>query len=176
MFLVLLIVLSADKVFGNECASRKTQFGIMCVCNSTYCDRLPLTDHLEEGTFKIYSTSRANPGFREEEGKLFSGRCSGNVILNISKRTRQTILGFGGAFTDSCGINIKSLPLPAQQKLIESYFSNHGNAYSLCRVPIGGTDYSTRPYSYDDTFGDVTLKEFKLQPEDYNYKVRIQFN
>lgn len=42
------------------------------------------------------------------------------------------------------------------------------------RVPIGGTDFSTRPYTYDDLKPgetDPTLAKFALAPEDLNYKV-----
>ena len=44
----------------------------------------------------------------------------------LRNKTRQTIIGFGGAFTDSAGINIASLPLAAQQKLLQSYFAQEG--------------------------------------------------
>jgi glucosylceramidase len=47
-------------------------------------------------------------------------------MLQRNKK-RQTILGFGGAFTDSAGINIASLPPQAQDKLLRSYFAPEGN-------------------------------------------------
>lgn len=36
---------------------------------------------------------------------------------------------------------------------------------------MGGSDFSTRPYTYAMTANDVSLSDFALQPEDYNYKV-----
>ncbi|CAG2103828.1 unnamed protein product, partial [Medioppia subpectinata] len=39
------------------------------------------------------------------------------------------------------------------------------------RVPIAGTDYSSRPYSYDDVDGDLQLKHFALQKEDLELKI-----
>lgn len=46
------------------------------------------------------------------------------------------------------------------------------------RVPIGGTDFSTRPYTYDDDVAnlgglDANLTNFALQPEDFKFKVNI---
>lgn len=44
------------------------------------------------------------------------------------------------------------------------------------RVPIGGTDFSTRPYTYDDDVDsgvDANLTKFALQPEDFKFKVNI---
>lgn len=52
-----------------------------------------------------------------------------------------------------------------------SYFSKDGIEYNLCRVPIGGTDFSTRAYSYDDGMTDPLLDNFALANEDLQYKV-----
>jgi glucosylceramidase len=80
-------------------------------------------------------------------------------------------LGWGGAFTDAAGINIDSLNEQLQEKLLRSYFADDGIEYSLCRVPIGGTDFSTRGYSYDDGDVDEDLVNFALADEDHQYKV-----
>jgi len=42
-------------------------------------------------------------------------------------------------------------------------------------MPMGGTDFSTRPYTYAMTENDVSLSDFDLQPEDCNYKVSSGF-
>jgi glucosylceramidase len=36
------------------------------------------------------------------------------------------MIGFGGAFTDAAGINIKSLSDAAQQNFMQSYFGSNG--------------------------------------------------
>jgi hypothetical protein len=41
------------------------------------------------------------------------------------------------------------------------------------RVPIGGADFSIRPYTYCDQ-EDESLESFALQLEDLNYKVSIK--
>ncbi|CAG2165933.1 unnamed protein product [Oppiella nova] len=55
--------------------------------------------------------------------------------------------------------------------LIDSYFSDNGIEYSMARIPIAGTDFSDRPYSYDDVDGDLELKHFALQKEDLEWKI-----
>lgn len=60
-----------------------------------------------------------------------------------------------------------------QKLLLESYFSDDGIEYSMCRIPIGGTDFSTRAYSYDDGKEDPDLNNFALTDEDFKYKVQI---
>ncbi|CAG2120749.1 unnamed protein product, partial [Medioppia subpectinata] len=79
-----------------------------------------------------------------------------------------------GAFTDAAGINIKSLPQILQKRLIEDYFGETGIEYTLGRIPIGGTDFSTRGYTYDDNYkNDLQLKHFNLTEEDFNDKIPI---
>lgn len=51
------------------------------------------------------------------------------------------------------------------------YDGSVGLNYSFARVPMGGTDFSTHTYSYDDADSDPTLANFHLQPEDLQLKV-----
>lgn len=93
------------------------------------------------------------------------------LVVDVTK-VFQSVHGFGGAFTDSAGLNIRKLSPDAQDKLIKAYFCKMcGSGYSLGRIPIGGTDFSTRPYTYDDVDGDVDLKHFSLADEDFMYKI-----
>lgn len=89
------------------------------------------------------------------------------IVIDKSKKF-QIIYGFGGAFTDATGINVKLLSRRSRENLLKSYFSENGVQYSLCRVPMGATDFSIKPYTYRDN----KLEEFRLQAEDFMYKVR----
>ncbi|CAG9834260.1 unnamed protein product [Diabrotica balteata] len=83
------------------------------------------------------------------------------------------MFGFGGAFTDAFGFNLQSVEPTLQEKVLSSYFSKFGIEYNVGRVPIGGTDFSTKGYSYDDSdTPDPSLSLFKLADEDYRYKKR----
>ena len=46
-----------------------------------------------------------------------------------------------------------------------------GLGYTIGRVPMASCDFSTHPYSYDDTPGDMNLTKFSLADEDLKYKV-----
>ena len=59
--------------------------------------------------------------------------------------------------------------------MYRSYFSSDGAEFNLVRIPIGGTDFSTRGYTYDDGSEDIALTRFTLAPEDYDYKVFFMF-
>nr|CAD7398128.1 unnamed protein product [Timema poppensis] len=52
-----------------------------------------------------------------------------------------------------------------------AYFSPEGIEYSFIRVPIGGSDFSTHYYAYDDVVNDTSLKYFNLTQEDYLIKI-----
>lgn len=55
----------------------------------------------------------------------------GDVLVKIDgSRTYQTVLGFGGAFTDSVGINLRSLSAGARQQLLRAYYADEG------RMPV----------------------------------------
>ncbi|XP_064474559.1 lysosomal acid glucosylceramidase-like isoform X3 [Ornithodoros turicata] len=94
------------------------------------------------------------------------------VVLKINAtHTYQEILGFGGAFTDAFGINIKSLPSRMQDDLLRSYYSAEGLSYNLGRIPMASTDFSIRLYTYLDDPGDFNLTKFGLAQEDYRLKI-----
>eukprot|EP00762_Andalucia_godoyi_P006162 ANDGO_01700.mRNA.1 Putative glucosylceramidase 4 len=72
----------------------------------------------------------------------------------------QSILGFGGAFTEAAAINYAALTLENKKQLIEMYFGASGIGYTLGRVPMNSCDFSPATYSFDDTAGDFNLTHF----------------
>uniref|UniRef100_A0A915Q653 Glucosylceramidase n=1 Tax=Setaria digitata TaxID=48799 RepID=A0A915Q653_9BILA len=165
-------------ILGTE--ARKCQYryygkkeNIVCVCNATYCDDVPEVGNLQSPQVVLYTTSERGKRF-ERSVTSFTGKINelGTIRLKVDDRVRyQTIVGFGGAFTDAAGININSLTEPTQTNLLQSYFGNTGIQYSIGRVPIASTDFSTYPYSYDDSPNDFTLSDFSLAYEDFKFKI-----
>lgn len=166
------------------CAARDYGKGsVVCVCNQTYCDDLSPISRTASGIIKVFETSKSGDRFAESELRFgtildngieepIHSRKSASIQLNDSQ-TFQKIIGFGGAFTDSAGINLADLPEHLQVNAISDYFSDSGIEYTLGRIPIGGSDFSTRPYTYDDVDGDFALEHFALTAEDLDYKVFI---
>ena len=80
-----------------------------------------------------------------------------------SSKKYQTILGFGGAFTEASAINWRLLEPEDQDKVIDLYFNSAeegGHAYTVGRVPINSCDFSPASYSFDDVAGDMELAKF----------------
>ena len=140
---------------------RFNESSFVCVCNSTYCDTTDSNITPPAGHALVYSSSLAGDRFKRSVISLKRAAVIRNdavvVTLNISA-IRQTIIGFGGTFTDAAGMNIASLPKGAQDNLIRSYFGPEGIEYSLGRIPIASNDFSTDIYSYDFTPGDTYLR------------------
>ena len=87
------------------------------------------------------------------------------AVIRIEPRvTYQEILGFGGAFTDSAGYVLKKMPATKQEEILRAYFDpDKGLGYTLCRTHINSCDFSTENYAYDETPGDVDLKNFSIE-------------
>jgi hypothetical protein len=96
-----------------------------------------------------------------------SSETSAHFTIN-SKKTYQSILGFGGAFTESSAINFFKLPKEVQDKVIQLYFSagdvaidkGGGIGYTLGRVHINSCDFSLESYSFNEIDGDYSMEYF----------------
>ena len=161
------------------------------MCNSTYCDTIPRPQVVPSPHFLVYTSNQAGLRFQKTNGTFDPSSTetnfasydsssesddstydnSTNNVYIDSNITYQTMVGWGGAFTDATGINVNTLPETLQETLLQSLFGKNGQEYNVGRVPIGGTDFSTRAYSYDDGTEDPQLHNFNLTYEDHNYKV-----
>ncbi|XP_046988020.1 lysosomal acid glucosylceramidase-like [Schistocerca americana] len=165
---------------GQPCAARWYNYSsFVCVCNATYCDASPPRPALAVGGIAHYTSSRCGQRLTlrlhnfTDATELRSG--AARLRVDTSQQFQQ-MLGFGGGMTDSTAFNIRALSSATQQHLLRSYFGNSDGSsrYSLVRVPMGGTDFSVRNYTYDDSkTPDPSLKNFSLQPEDIEYKIPL---
>ncbi|XP_025026952.1 glucosylceramidase-like [Python bivittatus] len=151
---------------------------MVCVCNATYCDTLDPVSLPDVGNYLTYTTSLAGQRLERSEGKISPKR---GVLSGLSYTYNpdvqyQRIKGFGGANTDAAAVNIMKLSSAAQNHLLRSYFSEEGIEYNLLRWPIACSDFSMRPYSYDDRCrDDFELKCFSLAPEDTKLRIPLLY-
>jgi glucosylceramidase len=76
--------------------------------------------------------------------------------------TYQTMMGFGGSFTDAGAWALNSLSPTDRATVVKLYFGPTGANYSVCRSQMGASDFSEALYSYDDVAGDYSLSHFNL--------------
>jgi len=84
------------------------------------------------------------------------------VEVDASSRF-QSILGFGGAFTDASCYLFSRMDPAARHALMQEFFGAEGLRLSAGRTCIGSSDYSLTAYSYDDSpTPDPDLKNFSI--------------
>ena len=76
----------------------------------------------------------------------------------------QRIEGFGGAFTEASAATFSKMDSDAQSLILRAYFDPvDGIGYNLCRTHINSCDFALGNYAYDETDGDVELKNFSIE-------------
>ncbi len=84
-------------------------------------------------------------------------------ILNIYPEvTYQTVMGFGGAFTEAAAYCYAALSPEEKERLLRAYFSEDGLGYRICRTHINSCDFALDRYVYVED-GDTELKTFSIQ-------------
>ncbi len=118
-------------------------------------------------TVDVFSTSMNGCDQIEQIASLESMETlsDDSVTIAIDPAVKyQTIVGFGGAFTESAGIVFSKLDKEHQQEFLDAYFdSEKGNRYRLCRTHINSCDFSKGNYAYTKTEGDTELKDFSIE-------------
>ncbi len=91
------------------------------------------------------------------------------VFVSPNKRA-QTILGIGGALTDSSAETFAKIPAAKQQEVLDAYYDpNKGIRYTLARTNIHSCDFSSASYTYVRE-GDKDLRSFSVA-HDKQYRI-----
>lgn len=89
-----------------------------------------------------------------------------NIINLYPSETFQTILGFGGAFTESAGYVYSKMSDSSKKQLINDYFSEGGLGYVLGRCAIDSCDFALGNYSAMNDPTDTSLSSFSLKRDE----------
>ena len=85
------------------------------------------------------------------------------IAINPAQRF-QSIVGFGGAFTDSSCYLLSQMQADARTKLMNELVGPDGLRLSMGRTCIGASDYARSLYSFDDSpVPDPELKHFSIE-------------
>lgn len=92
-----------------------------------------------------------------------SGAAETASYFSIDKDKRyQTILGFGGAFTESTAYTLSRMSSENRAKAISAYFNREtGHGYNIGRVHIHSCDFALENYTYV-TENDESLESFSI--------------
>ncbi len=85
-----------------------------------------------------------------------------NVAEVDQTRTYQTMIGFGGAFTEAAAVTLSKMSESRRNEVIESYYDKEkGLGYNIGRVHIHSCDFALGNYTYVEEH-DVELKTFSI--------------
>ncbi|AHC14191.1 glycoside hydrolase family 30 protein [Salinispira pacifica] len=90
-----------------------------------------------------------------------NGKASADIETDLN-RTRQEIMGFGGAFTEAAALSLSKLNPRLREEALEAYFHpERGHGYSLGRVHIHSCDFALSNYTYVEEH-DESLDSFDI--------------
>lgn len=137
---------------SKPCIFEKIKDGV-CVCNTTYCDTLDVPEP-KPGEYYLISSSKGGKRFSIQTGKLQSKarKSKDTIVLTINPfHSYSKVTGFGGAFSDAVTVNLQKMTPSQRHFFYESYFDKkYGSGYTLVRIPIGGSDFSVAPWTYNE--------------------------
>ncbi|CAF2923196.1 unnamed protein product [Rotaria sp. Silwood2] len=168
-YIIILVLVAIDHVIAQlPCNIAKFPYGHVCQCTDNYCDTITPLGTLPFSQAALYESTSENAGthrltrltnlsFRKEINPNIS------TVLQINDTMKyQTIIGFGGAFTDASSIVARRLSSNLQKILLAQYFGEQGINYNIGRIPMAGCDFSTYSYTYDSVPNDFELKYFSI--------------
>ncbi len=107
-----------------------------------------------------YSSTEALPWSRKSPG----GAEKAESVLTVGSERKQTMDGFGGCFNELGFIALGHLPEAERAQVLHDLFHPEGEQrFSICRLPIGASDYASQWYSLNETDGDLAMEHFSIE-------------
>lgn len=112
---------------------------------------------------KCYKSNEQKQFDTSELSFVGDDRAEMSLIKVYPKETRQTILGFGGAFTEAAAETMNSMSADKKEQFLQACFAAEGNQYNFCRTHIQSCDFSLGNYAYVEDPEDKNLETFTLE-------------
>lgn len=104
-----------------------------------------------------------NLDYAEEQG--------GSASLSFTGEEFQTVEGFGGCFNELGYLSLRHLSDEDRRQLMHALFHPEGeHRFTICRLPIGASDYAERWYSHNEHDGDLAMEHFSIE-RDFEYLI-----
>ncbi len=122
---------------------------------------------------KITTSKENKVRFKIDENPDFTRRIEVPFRAEVDTRlTYQTMMGFGGAFTEAAAITLNKMSRENRKKVLKAYFDQQeGLGYNIGRVHIHSCDFALGNYTYVED-GDDGLESFNI---DHDRELIIPF-
>jgi len=119
-------------------------------------------------TVKLYVSSKAGDRLAAKPDTQFSnGQAANGETFQINDAVKhQKIAGFGASIMEAGLMTLNTLPPDKQEDVLRALFDpKNGAGYTAMKTPLAGTDFQAAGpwFTYDDTPGDVELKNFSVE-------------
>ncbi|MFY0713595.1 hypothetical protein J1D01_07960 [Seonamhaeicola sp. NFXS20] len=131
-----------------------TLLGAFLICNTLFAQKVDL----------VYTT----PSQRWVKAKKFLKKDVEKVdVVVYTDSLLQAIDGVGGAFNELGWEAISALPKESANQVFNALFSKEGCNFSMCRIPLGASDYALSYYSSNDVPEDFEMRDFNIDRDRY---------
>ena len=117
----------------------------------------------DEKSITVYETSKSGHQLTVVN-PFVNTKDAASIIVDLN-REKQTITGFGGAFTEASASLLNQLGEENRTKILNAYFAKDGANYSLTRTHMNSCDFSLKNYSYTPVEGDTNLDHFSIEED-----------
>ena len=117
----------------------------------------------DEKSITVYETSKSGHQLTVVN-PFVNTKDAASIIVDLN-REKQTITGFGGAFTEASASLLNQLGEENRTKILNAYFAKEGANYSLTRTHMNSCDFSLENYSYTPVEGDANLDHFSVEED-----------
>ncbi|CAF0939439.1 unnamed protein product [Adineta steineri] len=166
---LILIILGIYSITAQSpCDIVTFEYGNVCRCTEKYCDVIDPLGIIPNAQAAVYESTSEYAGthrLTKLPNLQFQSQRNPNItdLYEIDYTTTyQSIIGFGGAFTDSSAVVTSQLSANLQKILLEQYFGKDGLNYNIGRIPMGAADFSLSLYTYASVPNDFDLNNFTI--------------
>lgn len=91
--------------------------------------------------------------------------------LRLTDESHQIVEGFGGCFNELGYMALAHLNEEQRKQVFHSLFHPEGeHKFTICRLPIGASDYAEQWYSHNEVDGDTAMEHFSIE-RDFKYLI-----
>jgi len=115
-----------------------------------------------DNDFTMYTTTEDNPWFETSSYDKSLPGSAAEIVVDLDAKG-QTIQGFGTCFSELSHRALSKLsPEDYDAVMTDLFAPDGGMGFTICRMPIGASDFALKYYSFDDTPGDLAMEHFSI--------------
>jgi len=111
---------------------------------------------------KMVSTTETERWVKSKKDiKIIESNAEADITIYEDSLLQQ-INGIGGCFNEIGWEALTTLPNEASKQVFKDLFSEDGCNFSMCRMPLGASDYALSYYSSNDVPEDFEMRDFNI--------------